>query len=243
MSINALTDHLIPLQGALNVRDLGGYPSRKGLMVHKNRFVRGASLSHLTEEDIQILYSWGITLILDLRSAREVHQAPDALGKNSPFAYSHVEMFDNINSRVDWDDNTRLPASLGELYCEFLDASAHRIREVFQILAREKGCVLFHCTAGKDRTGIIAMLLLDLAGVDRETILADYSITQKLIAPMFRNEISDSTFAYLFHSERQNMEKAMDHLYKKWGGAKAYLQSIGLSREYLIRLIEKLLGS
>lgn len=167
----------IPLGKMNNLRDLGGYPAGDGVTVWE-RFLRGDNPAGLSEQDIQWLRERDITTIVDLRSGEELARQPDQLRGQPGFLYHHCPL-------VGIEKLPNLEADIGRAYFEAMDRLTC-VGRAMRILAAAPGGVLFHCTAGKDRTGILAMLLLSLAGVAREDILADYQISETYLAEIIQ---------------------------------------------------------
>ena len=142
-----------------------------------------------------------------------------------------------------------LPATMEEMYCSLLDGSGDTLAAIFREMLRYPGdCVLFHCTAGKDRTGVVSMLLLALAGVDEDTIVADYAATEALMKEKFNRQraklrtlMGIEVPEYVGWSRPESMERTLRHLRERYGGAKAYLIRIGLSEEECCRLRRQIL--
>ena len=167
----------IPLGKMNNLRDLGGYPAGDGVTVWE-RFLRGDNPTGLSEQDIQWLRERDITTIVDLRSGEELARQPDQLRGQPGFLYHHCPL-------VGIEKLPNLEADIGRAHFEAMDRLTC-VGRAMRILAAAPGGVLFHCTAGKDRTGILAMLLLSLAGVAREDILADYQISETYLAEIIQ---------------------------------------------------------
>ena len=177
----------LPLARVRNVRDLGGcaYRAEDGSQGETayGIFLRGPSLRKLTPGDYEYLqeYGEGLKCVVDLRSDFEVGHWPDpyARGRDG-VAYVHVQMLDQLNSGKFRD---ALPDRMSTVYKGLLDNHASSIRRVMESIDAfgQDGCTLFHCRAGKDRTGVVAMLLLGLAGVSDEDIVADYAATQRYL--------------------------------------------------------------
>lgn len=102
--------------------------------------------------------------------------------------YRVVSLYDGIHSAM---FEGKLPDSLGEMYIELLEESKERMAELFRLFLSATGASLFHCAAGKDRTGVVAMLLLKLARVPDETIILDYSVTERYIEEFTRLKIEE----------------------------------------------------
>jgi protein tyrosine/serine phosphatase len=179
---------LLRLASADNFRDVAGtgagYPTRDGGHVRRGVFYRSNELQ-LTDADADALARLGITAVHDLRSTREVEAHPDV---DVPGAvWQHVEVAGIPMEMVDGlADTAAAERVMREVYDAFVRSPAARASyaRLLTSLATGERPQLFHCTAGKDRTGWAAVLLLEIAGVDRDTILADYLLT---------NAVSSST--------------------------------------------------
>lgn len=235
----------LQLEGARNVRDLGGYPAADGALTRPGVFLRADGLGDLTAADCRALADYGVTCVVDLRSRREREEKPDAIHGYPGIANFHVEMLDQLNSG---NYSDQLPDTMGEVYLSLLDQSGRAIARVMDLLAENQGCGLFHCTAGKDRTGVIAMLLLDLAGVPRDVIAADYAVSEVHLAAQVAQLIQKlredgvPVREHLFRSQPVDICRAYDHLYGRYGGAGAYLLHIGCTPEVISTLKARLLG-
>jgi len=236
---------LLKVEGAFNVRDIGGYVAVSGAQVRKRRFIRADSLSGLTARGKDDILGLGVRCVVDLRSDAEMTRQPDAIASHPQVDYHHIPMLDYIQSSMVSGDFTSFPTSMAGMYTGLLDSAQAQLLRVFQVLAdpaRER--VLFHCTAGKDRTGVVAMLLLSLAGVDDDTIAEDYSWSELLLPPMMSGGFSHSPDVpgYLARSSPESMLAALGHLHEVYGGARTYLQKIGLSAGELDQLLHKLIA-
>ncbi|PZU26067.1 MAG: protein-tyrosine-phosphatase, partial [Stenotrophomonas sp.] len=167
---------VMALQGAWNVRSFAGLQGSRG-PIPANAFIRTADLGRLTAADRDALAAAGVTLDIDLRTADEQTQSPDLLASDDRFDYQRISLMGT--EKMDLPKMMKsFPDSLGEAYVQWLGHSQPQFKQVFQRIAAEKdGTVLFHCTAGKDRTGIIAGLLLNLAGVADGDIVHNYAIS------------------------------------------------------------------
>lgn len=160
-----------------NCRDLGGYPTPEGY-TQPHRFLRSGNTAGITPEDARLLRSWGLARVLDLRGPVEAHDIPDAFEHARGVRYKQVPLHDkNLH------DPRLVPQSSDDSMNDFLTngylkmlGNKPAMRRIFRFFARAKAgqCVLYHCAAGMDRTGVTSMLLLGLAGVDRAHIMADY---------------------------------------------------------------------
>ena len=166
-----------PVPGLLNCRDLGGYPLPGG-RTRWGVFLRSACPDTLTPEGLAELERMGLALVIDLRSSFERRQQPSALAGLASPPVLELPLLEQISAPMPHTSD------MGEFYIALLHHGQACFRKLFTRIAGAEGPVLFHCTAGKDRTGVVAALLLDLAGVGRQDIIADYEISHTLIAPL-----------------------------------------------------------
>lgn len=245
------TSEPIVLHGVHSLRDLGGYSFTRAdgtpAVTRSGVFLRGGSLSFLTGGDVRTLKRYGLTRIIDLRSPFELKLLPDRFcrGKHPEIGYVSVPMLDGINSHRIHD---QVPDRMSDVYCGFLDNDAESIRQVFLALDGE-GCVLFHCRAGKDRTGVIAMLLLKLVGVDDATVVADYAVSDRYAGRTWNLQriglriIARRPVGALFKSAPEEMERTLSHLDREYGSARAYLEGAAeVPSAVLDRIVERFTG-
>ncbi len=236
-----------PLSGTKNTRELGGYRNEDGKYLKKHAFLRSDALNLITPEDARFLSDYGVRCVIDFRFPDERERFPDRKELfDSSVQFAAVSLQDPVRIKRYADEE--FPPSMWELYCWMLDDSQPEFREVFETIARHpQGTVLFHCTGGKDRTGMVAMLLLKLAGVDDETVIGDYALTEVFMKEMFvlqTKELESRGLVvpqYIMQSPASNMEKALQHLAEQYGSAADYLARIGLKQETIQVLREKLL--
>ena len=137
------------------------------------------------------------------------------------------------------------PASMAELYIRNLDGARESFVQVFRLFFENSGAALFHCTAGKDRTGMVSMLLLELAGVPDEVIVADYAATERYMRPVFAKlveqmrgigvEVPD----HALRSAPDSMVQLLTYLRAKYGDARQYLEAGGIKPEELTALLDR----
>lgn len=243
----------LELKGARNVRDLGGYPYSTGEgaagTTAFGAFLRAGSLSGLRGADFARLERYGLRRVIDVRSSFETRHWPDpfAAAGHPGIEYVHIPMFDQLNSS---GMRGQIPARMLDVYLRLLDDDADSLRRVFEALdlGDEPGCVLFHCRAGKDRTGVIAMLLLGLAGVSDEDIVRDYVATGSAMTPSMWAQRALVTIVLrkrvprsLFVAHAEEMERTLEHLHERYGTARAYLEAYaGVAPDVLDRLTARL---
>lgn len=242
--LNQLNRHL-PVKGTYNVRDLGGYAARDG-ETRWRRILRADGLHRLDEAGMEALVAEGVTTVIDLRHADELATQPNPFSANPAVHYHNVSLFDRL---------APVPAAgqdlLLDLYTLALGSRQPAIAQVLTIIAEAPaGTVLFHCTAGKDRTGIVSALLLAVAGVEAALIVEDYALTGPMIAPMIEEIVADAaargadveTFRPLLASDPATMAATIAHLEATYGSAASYLERIGLAPALIARLHDRLVG-
>ncbi len=236
----------IRLEGAHNVRDLGGYPTASGGTTRWRSFLRADALHELTPADIRTLLQLGLRTVIDLRSDTEIARQPSAFVGHEGVHYHHIPLFDGLAPV----DAMMLEKDAFDLSTRYVDAADHcrpAIARVAAVIAMaEEGTVLFNCTAGKDRTGIIAAMLLSLAGVDGEAIAADYALTariagtlmEKLRTHVMARGVDETASSRLLSSEPASMLTFLRHMEERHGGFRNYLSG-GTAESGTIHLIVK----
>jgi protein-tyrosine phosphatase len=236
----------IPLQIAHNVRHLGGYATASGRHT-TDTIVRAASLHRLTKDGLGTLSASGIRAIVDLRSRveRERDVTPDVLG----FGMKRIDapVFEQDASPVGLD--LEFPG-FAAVYVSMLESGRNAYRSLFETIAEIDGGVLFHCAAGKDRTGVAAALLLALAGVPDETIIEDYALSETLLTPllgewlprMAERGIDEHRARALMAAKPEDMVATLAHIRSRYGSSEGYLADIGVSASHVSAVRAKLLA-
>lgn len=183
--MNSAFSRVLNLEGSCNLRDLGGYPTADGRYVRPAVLYRSGVMTYLTEGGKQLIEGLGIRVICDLRRARERNDEP-TLWRADGLRVIAVEEDPALESQGElaWRDATSGESArqvMIELYRNMPVWLEGRLRGIFQALAAGEVPLLFHCAAGKDRTGLAAALVLHCLGVERAAILADYALTNEVI--------------------------------------------------------------
>lgn len=174
----------VALEGALNFRDLGGYPTQDGRQVRWRRLFRSDRLVALTAADIDILRMLGISTVFDLRTSDELERHGTSPLYDHGVAHRHVPFVDQVGNTAQAEATSEQSAEeqRAALYIDLIERARPAIYEVFSSLAEPHHYpAVFHCAAGKDRTGMTAALLLHALGVDDEVIAADYALTTRYL--------------------------------------------------------------
>jgi protein tyrosine/serine phosphatase len=190
----------IELDGAVNVRDLGGLPTEDGGKTVEARLLRGDNLQQLSASDIAVLVrEIGVTTVVDLRSTAELtSEGPAPLDGVTGVLHAHHPVLpeegtatdaaaDALLTRHDRDRSLYPDDPMCGHYLGYLEDRPGQVVEALRTVTRSEGAALVHCAAGKDRTGVIVALALTVAGVRREAVVADYAATgEKLDAVLDR---------------------------------------------------------
>lgn len=235
----------LPLTSCANARDLGGYPA-KGTQTAWHHFVRSDRLSFLTDDERAFLYGYGVRTVIDLRGSQEISNYPD-IPIADDVTYHHITLLDlNIaDSKLDLLERSDREPSALDFYGTILENTQGFGRVVDAILATDPAsCVLFHCTEGKDRTGVLAMLLLSLAGVDRNDCIANYEVTREnlLRKPYYAHDLEEAgPRKKLMGSDPETIAVTYDFVQEQYGSAEGYFRSCGASAKDITDLRRRLL--
>ncbi len=194
-------DRAVAWEGFYNTRDLGGLPAHSGRTTRRGAFFRAADLRFVSDAGWAQAREAGVRTVIDLRNPDEIRPtagAPTALagsaqfaaaaGPVTPAALDRVEVpLDDIDDLEFWRYVNRERLNGSPLYYRvFLERKPERCAAVMTAIARAApGGVLFHCGSGRDRTGLVALLLLALAGVDPDVIAADYDLSTEAVRPLY----------------------------------------------------------
>ena len=240
-------DGTIKIATGINIRELGGFPCSHG-KTRYGRFIRSGSTANVSEEDARELYEYGVRRVLDLRGRDEVRRSPERLASLMRVEYLNVALFDyDITSEglAQADD----PGGyLTEGLFQMLQ-NRPAMRKIFAFLARAPrgACTLFHCGAGSDRTGLLSLLLLSLAGVDRDQVIADYAYSFGYVAEVnaviFRGHGSSPEVGKVREDLAVRIDAvscAYDRLIERYGSVSSYLLDCGV-RESEVKQVRMLL--
>jgi protein-tyrosine phosphatase len=237
----------IILDGAVNFRDLGGYATTSGDSVTKWRqLFRADGLGELTEADFATLRDIGIRTVIDLRAAYELERGQFDVDAH-PVAYHHVPFMESIPDPEEFD---RRPDLLADQYLEMLDNAGGQIRTTLEVLAGPDALpAVFHCTAGKDRTGLLSAIVLSLLGVPEDTVVADYALSQEAMGRLkekILRKYPDSAETLnniegVFSAEPAKMHTLLSYLAKNYGSVERYVEGIGAAPSVVTALRSALL--
>ncbi|HUD94494.1 tyrosine-protein phosphatase [Sphingobium sp.] len=180
-------ERVVPLEGGHNFRDLGGYPTMDGRTVARGLIYRSGTMAELSDGDHAMLDAIGLKVICDFRSSQERDRRPSrlpAMASYEIWARDHHSSAGDVTFALQTPGATADTARLHilEAYRDLAYEQAPSYRELFRRIVDGPLPLVFHCAAGKDRTGIAAALLLDLLGVERAIIMQDYALTDRFFA-------------------------------------------------------------
>ncbi len=195
---------------------------------------------------MEIVRALGLRTVIDLRSDVEVEQGRFPVDE-IPVDFHHLSF---IKTLPNAEEFKMAPGMLGQSYLDMVRDRGAEIAAALKVIAsREAQPIVFHCTAGKDRTGVLAALLLDLLGVPHETIAEDYALSERAMVALRANlverypegadAINDA--GELFTAEPANMTRLFDMVRQTYGSTGAYAESIGVDHEVVAQLRDALL--
>ena len=256
----------VPLQGCVNFRDLGGYPGLGGRRVQAGRLFRSDALQDLTPDDASILKDrLGLAAIIDLRNTDEAARDGVGLLPGLGLDYAHFPLLDGRGfppiagrpadghpapgqSGAGWGrPRSDIVERLADTYLWILDNSGGQLAAAVNAIAARLGRPLvFHCSAGKDRTGMVAALLLELLGVAPEIRAVDYLLTNRAVDGILRRIRRMQPHS---HATNQSLraqplafQQFQDRLRADFGGAESYLRRYGVTDATMGRLRRELLA-
>jgi protein-tyrosine phosphatase len=248
MSDNA---RILPLVGAANFRDVGGLPTSDGRCTRWGTLFRSDALHELTDEDMAILRRIGLRTVIDLRTAVELDRTGRGPLGAEDAQYFHLSVID-----ADGGESRGIPApvdqNLANRYLWYLEIGRDALVLALQVLGeRSSYPAVFHCAAGKDRTGVLAALVLEIIGVERAVIVDDYALTasrmELILERLLRNStegkrLSDMP-ATAFAVESTTMQDFLEALDERHGGARQWALEAGVPGERLDAMAEILITS
>ena len=223
------------LESTMNTRELGMYRVQ-GTKCYtlSNRLYRSDRCENLSNRDKSLLIDRNITTIIDLRSEQEAAVKPSAFAKDKDFTFFHHPIVEGMMP----------PKSLETVPVSYMEiAHADCMKEVFKTISNASGGVLFHCTAGKDRTGVVSAILLAIAGVSDEDIVYDYAMSRefnKQRLEAFLKEHPEIDRDIVLANEK-SMFGFLKMLREKHDSVEKYLLDIGITGDEIQSLRNKLL--
>lgn len=242
MTLETLPEQFLPTEQVFNLRDIGGLDAAGGKKVKTGRVFRSDNFGQATDEDIRyVVEELGVRHVIDLRRPAELEQTgrfPEIDG----VAFHHFELrhiaWESVRLQV-YDDSPqeRIVEFLRQRYSGMMEAGFAAVRDSLDVIALGEP-VVFHCMAGKDRTGIVAAVLLSLLGVDDEDIAADYELSNVGIERWraWRDaNIGKPTVDRGLRTPAEAMRQTIEEMNSRFGSLAAYAEAIGFTEAERLR--------
>lgn len=220
----------VALSGSSNFRDLGGYVGHEGQTVRWRRLFRSDHLAALSPDDVSVLKGLGVNRVLDFRGTLEREPLACALPQATVHSLSiEPTVVQGMKDLLDAGE-ALTPALTADLmrqtYRDFVVGNSARFAQLFGHLLEHDGPLVFHCTAGKDRTGFAAAMILSALGVSREVIMQDYLLTNTLyqMPTQVPINLTRDVTDILWRVQESFLEAAFGTLEAEFGGVSSYLQ-------------------
>ncbi len=254
----------IDLEGAANVRDVGGLPTVDGRATRGGVLLRADNLQGLTPSDVaRLTGELGVRTVLDLRTTGELHLEGEGPLRRTDVAHHHVPLVPEVAGEPDEAEVDRAvphrpdragltPTDMTGYYVGYVEDAPANLARALRILADPvTGTALVHCAAGKDRTGVVVALALSLAGVTRDAVVADYVRSAERIEAVLARLQASSTYgpslAGLAADDlcpaAGSMERFLDSVDRFYGGPHGLAMTIGVDEETVARLSARLVGT
>jgi protein tyrosine/serine phosphatase len=237
----------VAFTNVFNFRDLGGYRTADGHHVRWHRLFRSDDLTNLDGADTQRFARLGIRTVVDLRHPEEI----DVIGRIPPlpgFAYHHAHLVHPAWPERTFADTAERAEFVRERYREILDEAATGVGQTLRLIAdAEAAPLVFHCRAGKDRTGVISAVTLSLLGVPDEDIADDYQLSELAEEASWefnvrtRPELRGKRWQHITVSPRAAMLGVLADIRAQHGSVAAYAESVGLTPTHLAAMRAHLL--
>ena len=249
----------LELKGAKNTRDFFGLPTTDGRTINTKAFVRACTLDKLNKKDRAKLFGeYGIKTIIDLRDVYETEEKPDI--KVDGVKYINIPIFTETTVGVSFEKKSlsmlsEIP-SYEIIYARMINEEGCRehLRSVFDIIVNSDSPVVWHCSEGKDRCGIVSALWLSILGVPYDEIMKDYMLTNdvpsknkaryyKLVLLATRDKKQADAILPLFEAHESFLDSAFNAINENFGGVDSFIENeLGISKEKRIELQNKYLA-
>ncbi len=239
--------------GCVNVRDLGGIPTEDGRWTRSGLVVRSDNIGGLTAAGWQALADHGVTRIVDLRWPEEIAKDPP---RDVDIEVVHVSVLGpSLESSMDYlrhhdahlDEAAEATDHYVWAYVDFLERNRERFGRAVAAIAEAEGTVVVHCMGGKDRTGLVAALLLRLGGVSRDEIGRDYALTGPNLQAGLEgwlasapDDVERARRSKLSETPARAMAEVVTEIERRYGDVAGYLRAAGLAEEQIDRLRDRL---
>ena len=236
----------LALDLAYNVRDIGGYRTVDGRHTKWRVLYRSDSLHRLTPAAQQELLDLGLRTVIDLRYREELAGSPSVFVGSSHLHYRPIALYELDDPAI----VAYRAQDLDEVYRMILAHSQPQFKRIIDVLTEPVALpALAHCTAGKDRTGMVIALILGAVGVPDETIVEDYALSGAYLETLLselrvqaaRDGLDMDWYERLLVTDPATMQRTLAHLRERYGDARSYLRVAGVTTQQLQQLESALL--
>jgi protein-tyrosine phosphatase len=229
---------VLKLEGFKNIRDMGGLNARDQQTTGFKKYLRSDNPLTVSPESLSFLLEYGLGADLDLRTFTEAELRPDIIAQQASVDYKHVSLIDAVYETHKFTDGHAHNFSMSDLYISFFEEGKKAIKACFDFFWEHRAkTVLFHCSQGKDRTAVIAMLLLKLAGCSNKIIVDDYMCTNFSIEALTENIFMGRNFDFkMLAVKRAYMEKTLKFFDRKYKNPEHYFISADISADKIYQL-------
>jgi protein-tyrosine phosphatase len=241
----------VALTGVFNFRDLGGYGAADGRTIRWHTLFRADGLDRLTPADVEVLRPFGLRTVVDLRMAHELDERGHFPVHTYPVTFHNLSVMDRSWDREQAAASPQAPAEfLHERYTEMLLEAGPRYAEALRLLAATDAMpAVFHCAAGKDRTGLLAMLVLGALGVAHDDIVEDYALSSTTFESFRTAAANDPAVAeglaqipqIMFAADPMAMSMVLGDIESAHGSVREYVRTLGVDDAALAELERQLL--
>ncbi len=226
----------LTLPGTYNIRDLGGYTTPSGKQTKQRFLIRSGNLDKVPISSQQQLLTYGIRTVIDIRDEWEAKHYPNVFANDMHVRYLNVPLIgDALSNNAEWQ-NASEHVWLLELYIQYIERCKHQINAIFRAFAESEAAIIFHCHAGKDRTGIITALLLSCIGVADAAIATDYSLSSQQISHLteewrayaVQQSRDMAQFEDKVASKPETILELLNYIRTNYGSSADYLRDCGL---------------
>lgn len=250
-------ERFVPLAGPANFRDMGGYPTADGRSVRTGGLFRSDSLATMTTDDVaHCVERLGIRTVIDLRAGHELDRFSHVPLRDAGVTFRHLPIVDETRPPAQGDEPRRrawreMPPTLDAVYLLMLDRFRDRFAAVISVLADPSTHPLvFHCAAGKDRTGLVAALVLGVLGVPDDVVATDYALSEQVMSTLMerhrdhaeRRGLEPEVAVQHFVAEERAMLGVLAGLRQRHGSVADYLRAAGVTDEAIGALREAMLA-
>lgn len=221
-----------------NMRDIGGYSIGNDKIVKEGKIIRTNCVTNLEEAEIENLEQMGFNTVIDLRSDKEIEKKRGVFYKHPKFQYNHIKI----------NGEGKIPERKEDVWLSYVEMleGKEQIKEVFEVLQKSTGGVIYYCNAGKDRTGVVTACILKFLGVDNDDIIVDYLATGvffKKSIEKFAEREKDKDIFPIINPNYDTMYKVLNYIDTEYGSIQNYLYDCGLSDETLKAIKKKYIES